>query len=44
MDNFLEIKKIFEPMEDKDNAIAMSKYMIKYYSDDRIIAREYEIV
>ena len=27
MDKFLEIKKIFESMEDKENAIAMSKYM-----------------
>lgn len=27
MDKYLKIKKIFESMEDKENAIAMSKYM-----------------
>ena len=27
MDKYLEIKEIFESREDKENAIAMSKYM-----------------
>ncbi len=27
MDKYLEIKKIFESREDKENALAMSKYM-----------------
>ena len=27
MDKYLEIKKMFESKEDKENAIAMSKYM-----------------
>lgn len=27
MDKYLEIKKLFESKEDKENAIAMSKYM-----------------
>lgn len=27
MDKYLEIKKVFESKEDKENAVAMSKYM-----------------
>lgn len=31
MDKYLEIKKIFESREDKENAVAMSKYMINMF-------------